>query len=295
MKRIFFILFTLFYVISFGQVNITTKATKQVEELPFDTSKNWQGEQYKSYFGQMLYVVPKHKMLEKYGYKDFYETPGGETFRPIAINSGNTKYEELVSKTYKVEDAILEGKDFMGNPNVYLKLSLDSQIVYYKYDMQYDNGFPFIVLSYLDKLKKDNIGKKFVLIKSADSKLSDYETGKDVILNPGTIWTCKDIVLDSEYYKLIMLFVNEKGETINDGVNGYLFFSYEEKKRLESKYGKDLVKTAIERKIKVGMTKELVRIAYGDPKQINTTSYNEQWVYSYGYVYFKNGKVTSWN
>lgn len=49
---------------------------------------------------------------------------------------------------------------------------------------------------------------------------------------------------------------------------------------------------------RIGMTKEQVRVStWGQPKKINTTTtangVTEQWVYSRGYIYFKNEVVTT--
>lgn len=48
----------------------------------------------------------------------------------------------------------------------------------------------------------------------------------------------------------------------------------------------------------LGMTDEMARIAFGDPKEINETvgswGKHEQWVYSSIYLYFENGKLTSY-
>lgn len=299
MKKVLIIAtFVLLCSESIGQVKITTPAEKQNEEIIFDDSKNWQGENYMSYIGQSLYVIPRSESLVEYGYRDFYESiTDGKTYQPISSYSKNTKHEALASKTFKVEDVIISGNDYMGDPNVYLKLSLEDEIVYYKYDLWYEHSFPFVVMGYLDRLQKDYKGKKSVLLKCADTKLTDYMTGKEVLLIPGTIWTCTDIVLDSRYYNLIMLFANDKGETIDNEVFRYkfMFLPLAERNRLESVYGKDLVQTAIHGKIKIGMPKELVVVAWGEPKKINPSSYNEQWVYYDYCVYFKNGKVTGWN
>lgn len=298
MKKVLAIsLFLLFSITSFGQVKITTQAEKQVEKNNFDHSKNWQGEQYRNYIGQSLYVVPKSELLVKYGYSNFYTTPNGETYQPISSFLPNTKHEALANKTLTVEDVIIDGIDYMGNPNIYLKLSLDNETIYYKYDLRSEAQFPFLVMGYFDKLKNDYIDKKSVLLKCADTKLSDYITGKEVLLIPNTIWTCSDIVLDTKYYNLMMIFTNAKGETICNEANRYnlMFISLKEKNRLESIYGKELVLTAIKGNIKIGMHKELVKVALGEPLEINSTSYNEQWVYDERYVYLKNGKVTGWN
>ena len=68
---------------------------------------------------------------------------------------------------------------------------------------------------------------------------------------------------------------------------------------LTSKYGSKTAASIIERKIWIGMTKDMLRESWGAPEDINRTvaaaSIHEQWVYRYGrYVYIEDGTVTSW-
>lgn len=57
----------------------------------------------------------------------------------------------------------------------------------------------------------------------------------------------------------------------------------------------DLLKN---RKIRFGMTKEQVELAWGKPGDINRTvgswGTHEQWIYGSQYLYFENGTLTSW-
>jgi hypothetical protein len=75
----------------------------------------------------------------------------------------------------------------------------------------------------------------------------------------------------------------------------------EEKKFLKEmikKYGKKWGKIVGEKEIMIGMTKEMVLDSWGRPNDINRTvgswGVHEQWVYSSSYLYFENGKLTSW-
>ena len=43
------------------------------------------------------------------------------------------------------------------------------------------------------------------------------------------------------------------------------------------------------------MSKELVKVAYGEPSRVKKADYGEQWIYNSYNVYFKNGLVTGWN
>jgi len=60
----------------------------------------------------------------------------------------------------------------------------------------------------------------------------------------------------------------------------------------------EIEQTVINRKIRLGMTKQQVIESWGKPKDINRTvsrySVHEQWVYSNAYLYFENGVLTTW-
>jgi len=69
--------------------------------------------------------------------------------------------------------------------------------------------------------------------------------------------------------------------------------------RLIKKYGKSNVQKITDRKIWIGMTKEMTLESWGEPNDINRSvgswGVHEQWIYSSGqYLYFENGKLTSW-
>lgn len=75
---------------------------------------------------------------------------------------------------------------------------------------------------------------------------------------------------------------------------------YKRAKKLYDKYGwdKEVCYTISQGKIQVGMNKEMVKIAWGSPKDINRTTNkygtHEQWCYSSGnYVYFDDDELTS--
>jgi hypothetical protein len=70
------------------------------------------------------------------------------------------------------------------------------------------------------------------------------------------------------------------------------------KNDLIKKYGQTKGKLVYEKKIALGMTKEMVIDSWGEPKDINRTvgswGIHEQWVYGSAYLYFENGILTSW-
>lgn len=57
------------------------------------------------------------------------------------------------------------------------------------------------------------------------------------------------------------------------------------------------INAVLEGKIYIGMTAAMVRASWGEPEDINRTTYpfgvHEQWVYSGNYVYLEDGKVTT--
>jgi len=62
------------------------------------------------------------------------------------------------------------------------------------------------------------------------------------------------------------------------------------KNQLISKYGKEIGTLIIENKIKIGMTKQMAKLSWGEPDQIHkdvfATHEHEQWVYGNGnYLY----------
>ena len=64
------------------------------------------------------------------------------------------------------------------------------------------------------------------------------------------------------------------------------------------KYGNEIGKKIINHNIWIGMTFEMARLSVGSPNEINKTTGNwgvhEQWVYDNKYLYFENGKLSSW-
>lgn len=70
------------------------------------------------------------------------------------------------------------------------------------------------------------------------------------------------------------------------------------KTMLERKYGVDIALRIFEKKIWIGMTKDMLLESWGRPNDINRTvgswGVHEQCIYTSAYVYIENGVVTSW-
>lgn len=72
----------------------------------------------------------------------------------------------------------------------------------------------------------------------------------------------------------------------------------ERKKNLQEKYGARAADQIIQGKAWIGMTDDMARESWGEPRDINRTVYSfgvhEQWVYGNGsYLYFEDGKLVT--
>lgn len=67
--------------------------------------------------------------------------------------------------------------------------------------------------------------------------------------------------------------------------------------RLKKRFGSNYWKDVLARKVRIGWTREMCEISWGYPNDKNITTYSsgrrEQWVYSSGYLYFTNNKLTT--
>ena len=74
---------------------------------------------------------------------------------------------------------------------------------------------------------------------------------------------------------------------------------YKDKKdNLYSRYGKEIADNLLNRQYWIGMTTEMAEISLGSPRNKNKSvgrwGVSEQWVYYKDYLYFENGKLTSY-
>lgn len=193
--------------------------------------------------------------------------------------------------------------------NIFLKLQEKSSgdIVYFEYDIEFEHSFPFIVVGFFEKLKKQVVGLKFIFgntkLRFGENEL-DVTTGSKIIFELGEKWECIDLTIEENYYNLALLLKDKKGQkiaieyTIAFGAEKlYDVFTEKEAEKYKSKFGLNIWNLLLEGNVKIGMTKEMCRIAWGAPKKINETitagRKSEQWVYSDNYLYFENGKLTT--
>ena len=103
----------------------------------------------------------------------------------------------------------------------------------------------------------------------------------------------RDLTKDSVYHKIL---ATKKPIKFID--NTQIAEDKAELAVMTKKYGASWATLIVAEKIKIGMTKAMVKDSWGEPEDINRTvgswGVHEQWVYGSNYLYFENGKLTSW-
>ena len=295
MKKVLAFIMLLLPLAVCAQVRVAKPAERAEKQVvPYDSTVNYldaigHSEILRGYIGQEFYVLPMSEAFQKYDYSDFSREKTG-------YMSGRIPYAELAEKTLRVVDVTHGGRTTYDR-NCYLTLvdNSNNDTLYFQYPSS-KTFFPFLVLGYKKKYEQTFKGKKFLFKGVERDDLSDFNTGRSVYLKPGDQWVFDEIIVVPQAGhsdEIRYLFSNSKGEHL--ALNEDWMVSKAKMDRLSKKYGQRLCNRALNLKIDIGMPKELVEIAWGKPKSINRSSYDEQWVYDNDYVYFKNGKVTAWN
>lgn len=319
MKTQFLILFVLVIFQSFGQITTAKVAEKAKEPKPliYDSLDNFLGENFHFYKGQMLYLSGVSETLRKYGYRDFYNKYGNlssidkKSIYKCCVDEGfGSKYEELAEKYFLVLDILphpkAEENEFLYGKKHYFKLKEveSGEECYFEYNEKYKHSFPFIVVGYFEKLKKDFTGKEYITRGKnwidRNSPMTDMITGAVVSdFDNGKVWKCTDVSVETKYYALSLILTNELGQKIPIAVenlksNNWIM-DVKTAEAYRDKFGNENWLLILKGKIKIGMTEEMCLIAWGKPNKINRASYGDQWVYDDQYLYFENGKLKSFN
>ena len=306
------ILLATFATVAFGQITTTKVAAKadQIDRTPYDSTRNFLGKDVYKYQGQELYLKGKAESLRKYGYDNFVldytkDRLSNKSNVYKCCDSYNSKYDELAEKYFNVLEIIkhpkAEESEYLYGTKFYLKLQEkeSSDIVYYEYDSEFEHSFPFIVVGFFEKQKRLFVGKEYVFHNSEFEGATDIQTGKVVTIKTGQKWKCTDLTIEDKYYNLSLIFENSLGEKTEDSYDRVLNVGYtvKEADNYKKKFGQENFDRILQGKVKIGMTKEMCKLAWGEPKKINETitsgKKTEQWVYSDIYLYFDNGILTA--
>lgn len=316
-KNTLTILLTALTVVTFGQITTTKVAPKtdQIDNTPYDSLENFLGKNVFKYLGQELYLKGKAESLRKYGYEGFskdytQERSLNQSNVYKCCDSYNSKYDELTGKYFKVLEIIMHPKakegDYLYETKSYLKLQEkeSSDLVYFEYDSKFEHAFPFIVVGFFDKQKQAVVGRQFVFADMVLESSTDIQTGKIVTTTTGQKWKCTDLTIEEKYYSLSLVIENPVGEktTISHeavfGKRSYgRAYTSAQADNYRKKFGLENFDRILKGKVKIGMTKEMCKLSWGEPKSVNETITSgkkyEQWVYSDNYLYFDNSVLTA--
>lgn len=209
-----------------------------------------------------------------------------KSFKDYLINQYTNIYDKVFPKIYK--DI---GKDFNSLLDRYIKLDDD--------DLYKD-------LIHYDFIRDWYVGKTYWVKKSVingllkDVKTQDYDDSAK--LSYFTKITINNISYDSQwqYFDFIVIVDNKqyliKSDRIEEANTNYNIFDKDPKTIF--KWSKTIWDKVEKNTIWIGMDRQMASIVMGKPSDINTDTYSwgtfEQWVYDDYYLYFKNGKLTSW-
>jgi hypothetical protein len=330
MKYLFIIILNSFSIAGFTQISTTVTATSKIESntsVPYDSMINDLGQNLYQYIGQEFYLNQRPESFRKYGYSNFlvdYEKSPyekGNVYK--SVDGFNSKYESIAGKYFKVIDVIKPEiqKSQFGSIEYFLKLEEKSSkdIAFYKYllrntepieiDWAANLGkgipiFPFIVTGYFEKHKNINVGQEYFFSDKTINGLLDISTGKQIIVKTGEKWTCVDLTIDGKDFVLSIVAKNQNGEKIlipYSSVRGKWSvgrtYTISQKAKYESQFGAEKFNKILKGDVVIGMTKEMCKLSWGEPKSINETTTagknSEQWVYEQNYLYFDNGTLTA--
>lgn len=265
---------------------------------------------------QAVYGLIGQRLMVKPYYEDYRTGPGEKVkfftepdiykiYEPVSnikyrneydyfFEDNCTKYSAVKERIFTVTNIV----DIEDNRVwVFIELTDEKGKLYYRFnkDTEYPD-FPFNIEGFIVKTteieKKESWAK--TIIKGEDVG-EDFYTGKKIQFYVGQIWQLKEIIINPENGNLERLYENSKGEVFNSRTESFVFKTKKESDRLKAKYGVSTWKAIMTYSIFKGMPESALIESWGEPEEINYTSYGEQWVYSNGYVYVRKGKVTGWN
>ncbi|MBD3627575.1 hypothetical protein [Cyclobacterium sp.] len=298
-------LFLIFSNLGFCQITTTRVAeAKKTEPELYDSLSNFLGEDYKKYKGQSLFLLPKSEDLQKYGYDGFIfdmnKRSTDESNIYACCDSYNSKYQVLQGRYFSVID-VFEDPSSSFSSDAFLKIKIDGtdEVLFYKYSTRYSSSFPFLVVGYFEKQKQFYVGKEF-LTRSFDEKYTDINNGDEIIMKKGEYVKCLDLTIDERNYQPSLVFETEEGHKFLSSLmlmdlRSDKVLTKQQAESYRKKFGDGNWNTILEGKIKVGFTEEMAIVSWGEPDKINRASYGDQWVYGNQYLYFKNGKLISFN
>jgi hypothetical protein len=320
-------LFTVLMVIGLGIFNNLNAQINTGKEPPvlkpdmykaYDSTRNYLSNETYKYIGQELFLKPDMSgTTERFGgYSGFdteyiYTGPGYKTYKPSG-KLGKSSYEDLVGKYFSVLDVIEYLHPVSKRNIIYLQLKEkeSGDIVYYTYKEFNENAWPFLIVGHFEKVKENELGKKFIVRKNGTNGLfigggmrmedKDINSGEKIELIVGEILECIDVSYTEirlQGWKFNLVFRNDKGNEFpiileNTNNKSYLF-DYKLAQEYIEEFDEEIWDIILNNSVKLGMTSKECRVSYGIPDKVNSTRTegmtSEQWVYKNSYLYFDNG------
>lgn len=309
MKNLLYLILTLVPLTFYGQISVTKTADEKIERIiKYDSLNNFLGEEFSNYIGQDLFLNPQAEVLRKYGYDDFKIDPKGSSYSSSnvykKVDSAESNYEELQSKVFEVLD-VQDDPTSLISDYAFLKLKFkdSEEVVYFRYSKKYSHSFPFTVMGYYNKMKEMFVNNDVLIrdFKNPEAqKRIDIDTGEILEIVTDKFYKCIDITMDQKTFTLSLMLKTEKENKFLFALGNRMnkiprIILKEDAEKYKKKFGDFFWDAILKEVIKVGFTEEMTILSWGEPEEINRSTYGDQWVYSGQYLYFENGLVKSWN
>lgn len=283
--------------------------------VPYDSLTNFLGNNVDQYTGQELWLKGLPVNQQSAGYSNFilkYKKDDNLLNDPKNVykccDGYNSKYAELADKHFLVLEVLKHPKAQKENEiygdEYYLKLQekASGDIVYFKYDINSEYTFPFVVTGYLVKQKELYLNKQYVFTSDIIAEARDIKTQKAIQAPLGQIWKCTDITIDNKDFEVCMVIQNTKGQvttvplsTIKSEQTPRKSYTAEEAATMKKRFGINSYNRILQQKIGMNMTKEMCRLSWGDPLEIKQGgkggNKTEEWVYPAGSLTFRGNKL----
>lgn len=281
--------------------------------LPNDSTTNFFGDDVQKYIGQELYLKGLNKSSLSYGYSGFilkYKKNDDllndekNIYKPNGTNY-SSRYEDLAGKYFQVLDVVKHTTSKSSSAQkeeIYFKLQekSSSDILYYNYNPNSEYTFPFILTGFFLKEKERLIGQEFVITDAVLRMSRNVLSGKALTFTTGQIWKCIDFDVNEDG-ELSLLLQSSGG--LKTSIS-YAFLSDDEGIRkvytaaeaslMRKKYNDNNYRRILQNKVRVGMTKEMTRLAWGEPtEEVLQSGKKETWIYPAGSLMFSSDKIIS--
>lgn len=310
----------LFFLPFFAAFAQKTEKDAIISTAPYDSLKNFLGDDVARYKGQELWLKPLPKQQQEYGYANFIlqykkddDVLNSEKNIYKCCDGYNSQYNELVNKHFFVQEVLKHPKskkdDGGYNDEFYLQLQeiISGDIVYYKYTTDSEFTFPFIVMGFLEKQKSLVLGEEYVFADNVITDATDIISGQKAITTVGAIWKCVDLRVDSDEQELSVIVQNGSRQkiavplsVIKDTQLPLKVYDASQVAIFRKRFGNyTTFNRILQQKIVRGMTKEMCRMSWGEPlEKIETENGSaklETWTYPANSISFRNGRVVSIN